>query len=355
LRNSIRVLGVFLAWILLITIANAVEIGTSVGINLETEQFKPLIWMCDGRVVLDDPIESGRISEAGEELVERINNYAFSGEQIQWKVLVMDKNGIEKIKDVYVAVGEQGSQNFIEANCVLDSILEDGAVIDESCNARIGEEVLYEAREANTMAYYVCTFTVEPQMHGEYWVHATVVDLDDLFSTVDEDEYWFFNPTLELKILGSNLDFGSVRPGTTAYSKTILVHNGCENGSGVMLDMFISGTDFYDLAHSGAKCPDSNVLSLENFAYYAVNGAYSTRDDSRSDSEGYVGINYGDRFDNTFYNNNEIIQAQQQGPYYVANILAPGAEMALTFRLSLPEPCNGNFNSGSIYFWAEAI
>ena len=29
--------------------------------------------------------------------------------------------------------------------------------------------------------------------------------------------------------------------------------------------------------------------------------------------------------------------------------------MALTFRLDLPEPCNGDFDTGSIYFWGEAI
>jgi len=27
----------------------------------------------------------------------------------------------------------------------------------------------------------------------------------------------------------------------------------------------------------------------------------------------------------------------------------------ITFKLSLPEPCNGNFNDGKIYFWGEAI
>jgi hypothetical protein len=29
--------------------------------------------------------------------------------------------------------------------------------------------------------------------------------------------------------------------------------------------------------------------------------------------------------------------------------------MSLTFRLNVPEPCNGNFNSGHIYFWGEAV
>ncbi len=43
------------------------------------------------------------------------------------------------------------------------------------------------------------------------------------------------------------------------------------------------------------------------------------------------------------------------GGYYLGNVLSPGAEIALTFRLALPEPCNGDFDSGSIFFWGEAI
>jgi len=75
------------------------------------------------------------------------------------------------------------------------------------------------------------------------------------------------------------------------------------------------------------------------------------------DPEGYVNIDYGIGFNNPdlFYNNVEILQAQKVGPYYTANLLAPGAEMALTFKLSLPEPCNGDFDTGQIYFWGEAI
>jgi len=39
----------------------------------------------------------------------------------------------------------------------------------------------------------------------------------------------------------------------------------------------------------------------------------------------------------------------------LGNVLAPGAEMAITFKLSLPEPCNGNFDTGSLYFFGEAV
>ena len=146
--------------------------------------------------------------------------------------------------------------------------------------------------------------------------------------------------------------------------------------------MFISGTDFYDSSSSGAKCPVSNQLVLgdgdsqcdlgtwfggnsgsnqgfgDPFCYFATHGAYSTQTDPRSDVEGYVGIDYGIGFNNPnpFYDGYEILQTfPKNGPYYQSNILSPGSEVALTFRLNLPEPCNGDFDSGSIYFWGEAI
>jgi len=199
-------------------------------------------------------------------------------------------------------------------------------------------------------------------MYGEYWLTVEASDGDNL-GTMAENEYWFLNPVVALSIDG-DMTFNTVRPGTDAYSSTVLVGNDADDSSGVMMDMFISGTDFYDSSSSGARCPTSNQLSLNNFRYFATNGAYSTQNPygvsytgPTADAEGYKGIIYGIGFNNptTFYNFAEIIPVQQVGPYYTANILAPGAEMALTFKLSLPEPCNGNFDTGSIYFWGEAI
>jgi hypothetical protein len=123
--------------------------------------------------------------------------------------------------------------------------------------------------------------------------------------------------------------------------------------------MFISGTDFYDSSSSGAMCGTTNQLLLSNFRYYVVNGAYNSRMDPRAvgDPEGYLPIKYGTGFNDPvpFYNSHEILQAQPQGAYWVANVLAPGADLAMTFRLNLPEPCNGDFDTGQIYFWGEAI
>jgi len=340
----------------------AVSIGSGIGVDIVTEDFAPMVWMCDSRVVFDDATEPGRITEDGEYLFERMNNYAFEGEQIGWDVLVMDKNKLDGL-DVYATVGDvQGEGNDIEVNCYKNEIDFD------SCNARILEEEL--EFNAEVMQGYTCLLTVETpeSMYGEYWITVEAEDLDGLFGTMDENEYWFLNPEIALEIEG-DLTFEDVRPGTNAYSDTLLVGNAADDGSGVRLDMFISGTDFYDSSSSGARCPDTNQLSLDAFSYFATHGAYSTQSPlfgpgsgaysgPTPDVEGYKGIEYGIGFNdpNPFYDRAEILPV---GPmnfgYYQPNILSPGAEMAITFRLNLPEPCNGDFDTGSIFFWGEAI
>jgi len=230
------------------------------------------------------------------------------------------------------------------------------------CNARIGEEEL-EDFNSGTMGWYTCTFTVETpdSMHGEYFITAEAEDNSGLLGTTDENEYWFLNPEIAIVVDGS-IGFGTVRPGTNAYSGTVTVQNDAEQGSGVLLNMFISGTDFYDPDSSGAKCPTSNVLSLSNFAYYATNDNYHTlqghsRENLAGGSEGYYKIPYetgnkGDRLPIIEGAGTLILGGKE---YEAGNVLSPGAEIALTFRLALPEPCNGDFTDGQIYFWGEAI
>ena len=367
----------------------AVDVGTDITPDIETEDFPPLIWLCDDRVVVDDRVESGRIDGQavydkdnnlkGYELIERHHNYAFEGEKLEYTVLVMDKNGINKIEDVYMTLGdEQGEGNDIEVNCVERLDLGDG--VDESCNARIDEEEI-DDWNSQVMRYYECTFTVETadSMYGEFWITAEVTDLDGLSSTVDENEFWFLNPVIALSLIG-DLTFSDVRPGTVSYSDTLLVGNDADEGSAVALDMFITGTDFYDSGSSGAMCPTTNQLQLQGegpdgtlgtdddtgFRYYTVKGAYSTAGDDTVDdgdlpnarvldAESYLNIQYANAFSTNLYDEAEILQDIAIGPYWIANILAPGEEFAITFKLTLPEPCNGDFDSGSLYFWGEAI
>ena len=373
------------------------SVGTGIGLDITPEEFGPQIWLCDSRLVTDDALQGGRETDVGEDLDERINNYAFEGEQIAWTVLVMDKNKIEEIEDVVATIGEtQGTGNDIEVEC------EEAFFIEQSlyeCNARLGEELITEFDE-DTMDFYDCILTVETpeSMYGEYFVsiEAIGVDGEDI---IDENEYWFLNPVIALSVDG-DLTFEDVRPGTVAYSSTLLVGNDADDGSGVLLDMFISGTDFYDPASSGAKCPTTNHLKLsqdlrsamslgddddsgatytvpcnidawinapiligidnnDHLCYYAANGAYSTAGNLNADLESYRPIVYGDMFTRDFYNDAEIIANDllviNGIDYDAGNVLTPGAELAITFKLGLPEPCVGDFSEGDIYFWGEAV
>ena len=323
----------------------------------------PRIWMCDERLITDDSINSGRTSNSGERLIERINNYAFEGEQLSWKVLVMDGNGIENIKDVYATVNGD-----IETNC---RKVPGPTQIPAECGARINEKSLTGTFfNKRTQAFYQCKLTVETSysMYGKSNIIIKAQDKEGHIISIDEKESWFLNPVVGLKIDG-NLTFWNITSGVLQYSRTIILQNDADPDSGVILDMFISGSDFYDSSSSGARCPNTNKLALNNFRYFAANGAYSTLNDSeiglrglgtlddrRKNSEGYINIGYGNKFSpRFFYNGYEIIQAAPNGPYWNANLLAIGAEMSITVNLNLPEPCRGNFDIGKIYLWAEAV
>ena len=122
-----------------------------------------------------------------------------------------------------------------------------------------------------------------------------------------------------------------------------------------MMEMFIGGTDFTDPANSGAKCPMSNVLKLDNIRYYAVSGAYTSRTNPGTDAEGYDAIPYA----NNIRSAQEIIggdvYTHDSTCYENGNVLSPGAEQSITFKLNMPLPCNGDFSDGNIYFWGEAV
>jgi len=366
-----KLLGILVAAIMLIAVAplvTATGIGGDIGIVITPEQFEPRVFMdpCS-RVVYDDPNEPG--AESNPILIERVENYAFEGEQVVWKVLVWDKNGKEKISDVHVNLQQAGQDAYIEANCVRDDTK---ANLNSSCQtpADLG---IYEGEEhiiwnGDTMRWYTCTFTVETpaSMHGQFKVVAEAEDVSGKFGESAESEIWFFNPTIALGISG-NLDFGTVRPGGVYKSSTLTIGNAAEAGSGVMLDMYIAGTDFFDPAHSGAMCPTSNVLKLTNFKYYASNGAYNTCKNTAvkngaaaADAECYVGIPYYMTGAGSGANNNmnRIIDGDviTLGGYPAGNVLSPGAEISINFKLNMPVPCNGaSFSDGEINIFGEAV
>lgn len=367
-------LTLFVLSLLVISVMPGV-IGTSVGAGIgaiiDAPDSEPLVALCGDRIVIDDSVQWGRVSQGGQGLMERTNNYAFDGEQIRWRVLVSDMNGIETVEKVYATVGGSFGGGDFDVSCQKIWI---GPEILPECDQNAPDEW-----DSDSMHYYECTLAVgssDVMPSGDYWVTVTAEDVDENVGIMAPNENWFFNPTIALSVDGT-LDFEDVIPGESTYSETILVGNDADDGSGVMLDMFISGTHFQDSLGTGAMCPDNNLLMLENFRYFATHGPFSTLQDMQwdtgfqgtydvsqgrnRDAEGYMNIQYGDHWDNSMYEEAEILQAkwEQEGPgpvgYFKANILSPGSEFAITFRLDLPQPCTGEFDEGTIYFWGEAI
>ncbi len=359
-----------MAMVLVMPVVAATDVGTGVGITVNTQKFDPRVWMCDHRTVADDNTQNG---DNGLSLQERKHNYAFEGESVHWKVLVMDKNKIEEVTEVVGTIGpSQGAGNDVEVECVRQT--GGPSRIPQECSARLAEEWLTEFNPA-VMAYYDCTLTVETpaSMHGEYFITVEAKDATGRSGIMAENEYWFLNPTIALSVDG-NLVFDEIMPGTDAYSNTILIGNDAEAGSGVILDMFISGSDFYDPSASGARCPSTNQLNLNGpdnnedtfddaFRYYVTNGAFSSQGQQETDAEDYTSIPHGTeisaakrivRWNNTPRGAAPSSSLVEQD-WNEGNALSPGSEMALTFRLRMPEPCVGDFSEGQIYFWGEAI
>ncbi len=327
------------------------------------------VFKCGNTTYYDDSTEPGRISQDGQSLVERKYNSLFEGEKIVWKVLVVDKNGGDRIQDVYVTLGwEPGINNDIEVNCIKSGtnnnwwwnrFIKNNNNNFNSCNLGDYKNEIKEF-DNNTMTFYDCIFTTETpeSMYGQNWVTVEAKDLDGSISIMYESEKWFFNPIISISI-NDTINFERLRPGKTGYSNHISVTNAADRGSGVIMDMFISGTNFSSDSEL-AYCPTKQILGLDRVKYYARNGEYDTLNLTGSDSEGYRPILYGIGFNNPnpFYNNYEMIPKNndpQLPIYYLANELEPDDEINLKFKIDVPNQCKGDFEYGNIYFWGEAI
>lgn len=339
MKKTIVMLSALALLILASLNAMAIGVGISIGtgLNWTYSNSPPGIWI--------DP--NTRIFDAKGLISTRDNNYCFTGEYIEWDVLVRDANGKEDVSEVGVWL-EDDFQEKLEANCYSTGNVHEGVTYTSGNPiswAHTGTgAVTYDTA---TDEFYTCRYTCEPAEHGEYWVHAMAEDTGHSTTQVDEDEFWFINPTLALGLSGP-INFGSLTPGQTGYSKTLYLKNNAESGSGVILRMFISGTDFYDPGSGiSARCPTSNVLSLSNIRYYSTVGSWSTGNNPVSyncDAEKYCPIPYET---GNLASRRQIISGHSD--------INQGAEMSLTFKLALPSPCMGSFTDGDIFFWGEVV
>ena len=324
--------------------------------------FVPLLFLNtnSGRVLIDPHYFNGVLPENGN-FLSRPNNYAFTGEQIQWKVLLWDKNGVpEKINDVFAGWSSQVNGPLdpnMQVNCEFIGAISEETPLAELGYPNVRRPIDQEAQvygNPETMGEYLCTLTIEPTCHGQKWLGIVAVDLDGNNGTMKESESWFCNPTLDLTVSGK-LNFGELGSGEQG-SSTFSIENSAEDGSGVQVVLAISGTDFYDPTSSGAMCPSTNQMRLQGedasnefhtgFWYKATMGSKAT---------GNKRIPYGNVISKAdpIFSSGEGKTANWAMNQLVP--MSPGSEATMTLYLGIPQPCNGQFTSGNIYLYSWAI
>ena len=317
--------------------------------------FAPLIFLNSngGRLVYDDPY--GFFYNGNASLRE--NNYIFTGEQVEWKVLVWDKNGVpEKSGDLFAGWTTQTNGPLdpeIQVNCQYIRPIPSSnlATLGYPNVRRPNDQESQTTGNPQTMGEYLCRLTTESTCHGQKWFGVKITDINGLNGTMKEAESWFCNPSIDLTISGT-INFGTLSAGEQG-SSTVSIKNSAEEGSGVQVVFAISGSDFYDPSSSGGMCPTSNVLNLQGdgnsfstgFWYSAVQG---------SKSSGKKRIPYG----RSIVDSDPIFSLPSTNWKNWNEPLvktSSGSETSLTLSLGLPQPCNGQFTSGEINLWALAI
>lgn len=261
----------------------------------------------------------------------RNSNYAFTGEQIKYNVLVRDNNGKDDVTTVTWKVSGY-SQSL--CSCVLPISIGGIPYIESQTGLHFN---------LGTDSVYQCILTVESPWIGSHNIEVQAEDINGgIGSTLLES--FEFNPALVVDISttdGNPMTFSDMNPGRTSFS---------ENGirltniaSQVGLWVYFAGTDFYD-SDGVASCPSTNELAVSNFEYRAVKG---TQDSGWVTMPEY---NINAPCDiNTCRNGNRIPTASP------VDTLAPGQFMDISISVHYPLPCTGNFDTGTFYAIARAV
>jgi len=290
----------------------------------------------DPYLYLQEPILVYPDSKGKYQEIKRDGNYIFTDEKIVTDAFVRNPLGKFDTKRVWVTMNvEPVPGEGMEIVCIPNLKKK---TIPKGIHLDVGKF------NKNTDMWYRCELTANESMYGKYWIGYGVLNSKDEGGFFGSWDY-FFNPIISMSLDGV-FTFENVTHGSVVYSDALLLRNEeADLSSGIKLDMYISGADFYDPS-SGAKCPISNKLELKNLRYSAANGAYTSGKNKGVDKEGYSPINYGSDF-STLTEKNKIIQ-QKNG-----NSLDIGQEMSIKFKLNVPSPCQGHFDSYSLYIWGK--
>ncbi|MEM5792891.1 MAG: hypothetical protein QXY45_00840 [Candidatus Aenigmatarchaeota archaeon] len=282
----------------------------------------------------------------------RTGSYAFTGEQIEFTIVVRDPNGAIDIGFPKISVDNQPK--------VLCNEIPLTSISDYSCDG-------FGMLNPETDKAYHCLLTVGP-WYGEKEVKITAYDSSFQPSDSTHKETWFFNPQLSYTITTSDgqplrfeeMPYGADTPDErTVHSVNRLVVKNTAEG-GVNMWTFIAGTDFYD-PNGASKCPTSNVLKVEYMKYRGWSGTQWTSWEgwetmSRYDQNDLCVVTpfaatshcYGGK-PVPYPNTNDDI------PDPMEYVLTNQGRLEVEFKLTYPMPCVGSFTEGSILIFGKPV
>jgi len=304
----------------------------------------------DGCIVLHDNI--------------RFDEYAFTGEQIYFKVIVRDLNGAPDIGYAYFTVG-----GFHEALC---NDLMWGEGQRGWYAEQVPEKPFADAGfQPETDKAFECILTVEPGWAGELMIS---IEANDQEGAVTDDgiaQTWYFNPPVMIDLNTNNgantIQFEEGYPGQTVMSKNKLIIDNL-SGGGVDLWAFIAGDDLTDPEHSGAKCPVSNVLDIENMQFRCKIG--TLEDDGwdcmvNKDTSDSCGWHKGEcKIWTTTTPKKCLVWDQYLQCLGAKPVLAGLTDLSIIknqasaecqFRLTYPVPCIGDFIEGAFHIIVRVL
>jgi hypothetical protein len=285
----------------------------------------------------------------------RADEYAFTGEQIYFRVAVRDLNGAQDIGYAFFTV-----DGMNEALCT-EVTGTDGFTQGAYKNQIPAKPFTPAGINLPTDKVFNCILTVEPSWYGDSMINIKAMDLKGTVSDNGIAQTWFFNPAIMLELKTNDgapsVEFEDGYPGQTVMSTNKLMIENLAEG-GVDLWAFIAADDLTDPSHSAAMCPVSNVLDIEGLTY---NGGIKYGMEFRC-KIGAIEDDYWHWMTNKDTSrdcgsvNGGCLGAQailNIAPNY--NIIKNQASAECQFRLTYPVPCIGDFTEGAFHVIVRAL
>ncbi|MBD3155823.1 MAG: hypothetical protein GF368_04155 [Candidatus Aenigmarchaeota archaeon] len=318
----------------------------------------------------------------------RTGQYAFTGEQLYYTVLVRDMNGADDIIGAEFAIQEDGMNGEGWSGQALCNEILDPETYCDTCFTNWCDKLTNLQFNADTDKVFDCILTVEAGWLGDGKAKVRAYDIN-MNEGETPFETWTVNPELSVTVVssdGEGLTFSGPQEGKAylvdedcvrdqldldpltrdcafyAYGGQQLTGEECEvsftknklliknNAQKVNMWAFIAGSNFYDNdPNHVAMCPNTNQLDINQFEYRAMSGSW--------DSGWRVMPEYNQ---NIVCSGPSIWDTCRGGCRIPTgmpplDILTPGNQIEVQLKVVWPKTCIGTFDNGSITAIVRAV